>query len=199
MTPHHAARAAGRSDDDGGARRVKEYLPGHAPDLADPHPDDMTRRFVLGNVARASREAPPLVAIGMNPSHAALSRADRTVNRLIEAGVRHGYAGWVMLNLYPERSPKPIALSAYDRELSALNCAAIEQVLARFDVREVLGAWGNMPHPTLQRARADVQAVLGRLGVRVFTWDPLTNQGNPRHLSPPGRPLPMLGPKVYLS
>ena len=46
--------------------------------------------FVLGNVARASREAPPLVAIGMNPSHAAQTRADRTVNRLIEAGVRHG-------------------------------------------------------------------------------------------------------------
>lgn len=37
------------------------------------------------------------------------------------------------------------------------------------------------------------------MSVRVFTWDPLTNAGNPRHPRPPGRPLPMLGPKRYLT
>lgn len=104
-----------------------------------------------------------------------------------------------MLNLYPERSPKPSALSAYDRELSARNCAAIEQVLLEHGVHEVLGAWGNMPHLTLRRAKPDVQALLDRMGVRVFTWDPLTKAGNPRHPSPPGRALAMLGPKTYLT
>jgi hypothetical protein len=104
-----------------------------------------------------------------------------------------------MLNLYPERSPKPSALSDFDPVLSAQNCVAIEQVLLRHNIVEVLGAWGNMPHRTLKRAKLDVQALLTRMGVRVFTWDPLTAEGNPRHPSPPGRPLAMLGPKIYVT
>lgn len=174
-------------------------MPGHEPDFCEPDPEMPARRLALGNVARASKDAPPLVAIGMNPSHASLNQADRTVNLLIEASVRHGYAGWMMLNLYPERSPKPSALSAYDPVLSALNCAAIERLLLAHGVSAVLGAWGNMPHPTLRRAKLDVQALLDGMGVRVFTWDPLTKEGNPRHPSPPGRALAMLGPKTYLS
>lgn len=176
-----------------------EYLAGHEPDFWDPDPGVDSHRFALGNASRASTGAPPLIAIGMNPSHAAETQADRTVNRLIEASVRRGYSGWVMLNLYPERSPRPSQLSTYDPALSALNCAAIEQVLLRHGTTEVLGAWGNMPHRTLKRAKLDVQALLDRMGVKVFTWDPLTQEGNPRHPSPPGRPLPMLGPKVYVS
>ncbi|GHD51705.1 DUF1643 domain-containing protein [Mycetocola manganoxydans] len=175
-----------------------EYPPGHDPDFWEPDPGVQSHRFALGNTSRSSAGAPPLIAIGMNPSHAREAQADRTVNRLIEASVRHGYAGWVMLNLYPERSPKPSQLSAFDAALSALNCAAIEQVLLRYGATEVLGAWGNMPHRTLKRAKTDVVALLDQMGVRLFTWDPLTNKGNPRHPSPPGRPLAMLGPKQYL-
>lgn len=90
-----------------------------------------------------------------------------------------------MLNPYPERSPKPSQLSAYDAGFSALNCAAIEQVLVRHGATEVLGARGNMPHKTLKRAKLDIRALLDRLCVRVFTWDSLTKQGDPRHPSPP--------------
>lgn len=176
-----------------------KYLPGHEPDLWEPDPAASSHRFALGSVSRASAGAPPLIAICMNPSHASATQADRTVNRLIEASVRHGYAGWIMLNLYPERSPKPCGLSVYDAGLSALNCAVIEQVLLRHGATEVLGGWGNMPHRTLKLAKLDVQSMLDRMGVRVFTWDPLTKQGNPRHPSPPGQPLLMLGPKVYMS
>lgn len=175
------------------------YQSGQEPDFWEPDPGVPAHRFALGNVSRASAGAPPLIAIGMNPSHAAETQADRTVNRLIEASLHHGYAGWIMLNLYPERSPKPSKLNDFDAALSALNCAAIEQVLLRYGATEVLGAWGNMPHRTLKRAKTDVQALLDRMGVRVFTWDLLTNEDNPRHPSPPGRPLPMLGPKRYLA
>lgn len=175
------------------------YPPGHEPDFWEPNPGLPSHRFALGSASRSSAKSPPLIAIGMNPSHAGEMQADRTVNRLIEASVRHGYSGWIMLNLYPERSPKPSQLSAFDPALSALNCAAIEQVLLRHDATEVLGAWGNIPHRTLKRAKIDVQALLDQMGVRLFTWDPMTNQGNPRHPSPPGRPLPMLGPKQFLT
>ncbi len=174
-----------------------EYHLGHEPDFWEPDPGVASHRFTLGKVAGSG--GTPLVVIGMNPSHAAETRADKTVNRIIKASEHHGYAGWIMLNLYPERSPKPSELSAYDPTLSAQNCAAIEGVLLRHGVTEVLGGWGNMPHPTLKRAKLDVQTMLTRMGVRVFTWDPLTTEGNPRHPSPPGRPLAMLGPKVYVT
>lgn len=176
-----------------------KYAPGHEPDFWEPNPGVDSHRFALGNVAKVAAGTQPLIVIGMNPSHAEKSQADRTVNRIIEASERHGYTGWVMLNLYPERSPKPSKLLPFDPTLSASNCTAIEQVLLRHSATEVLGAWGNAPHATLRRAKLDLEAMLNRMQVRVFTWDRSTKSGNPRHPSPPGRPLPMLGPKVYLT
>lgn len=35
--------------------------------------------------------------------------------------------------------------------------------------------------------------------VRADTFDALLKTGNPAHPHPPGRPLPMLGPKRYLT
>ena len=150
-------------------------------------------------LSESSEASPPLVAIGMNPSHARESESDRTVNRLIYAAQWHGYSGWLMLNLHPERSPKPSALSEYDPTLSAANCVAIERAMLLCGATEVLGAWGNTPHRTLRRARADVETLLARMAVRILTLDGLTVRENPRHPHPPGRPLPMLGPKKYLA
>jgi len=174
------------------------YPIGDEPDFWDPDPSERTHRFALGNVARVTPGAPPLVAICMNPSHASEREADRTVLRIVAASHQHGYPGWIMLNVYPQRSPKPKELSPYDPGLSAANCAAIERVLTRFGVASVLAGWGNLPHRTLKAGQADVARLLSRLGVEAFTLDALTKHGNPRHPSPPGRPLPMLGPKIVL-
>lgn len=176
------------------------YPAGQEPDFLDPDPGNDDYRFALGRIAESSPEAPPLVVIGMNPSHARESRSDATVNHVINVAVRDGYSGWLMLNLYPERSPKPSELDPYEAELSAANCEAIERVLLQLGTTEVLAGWGNMGgSATLKLARPDVVALMTRMGVRLFTLDPLTNEGNPRHPHPPGRPLPMLGPKKYLS
>lgn len=135
----------------------------------------------------------------MNPSHAREDQSDKTINRLIQASEELGYAGWIMLNLYPERSPKPSALAPFDLALSAANRDAIARVLARYGATEVLGAWGNLTNSTLRQAKLDLLPMLAGLGVRMFTLDPLTAAGNPRHPSPQGGFLPMLGPKVYLT
>ncbi|WP_241984248.1 DUF1643 domain-containing protein [Cryobacterium sp. Hb1] len=150
-------------------------------------------------MARATPKSSPLIAICMNPSHAREDQSDKTINRLIKASEDHGYAGWIMLNLYPERSPKPSALSVFNPALSAANVIAITQVLTRFGVTEVLGAWGNLPHATLRQAKLTVLPILAGLGVRVFTLDLPTKDGNPRHPNPQGSYLPMLGPKAYLT
>ena len=176
------------------------YVAGQEPDFADPDPGNDEYRYALGRIAVSSPAAPPLIVIGMNPSHARESRSDATVNHMINVAMRDKYSGWLMLNLYPERSPKPSELGDYDAELSAANCEAIERILSRLGTTEVLAAWGDMGgSATLKRARPDVVALLARMGIRLFTLGPLTNEGNPRHPHPPGRPLPMLGPKVYLS
>lgn len=176
------------------------YPVGQEPDFWDPVPGHPGHRFALGRISGSTPAAPPLIAIGMNPSHAREDQSDKTINRLIKASTDlDSYSGWLMLNLYPERWPKPSALSEYDPELSAANCEAIERVLLHCGATEVLGAWGNIPHRTLKLARVDVLALLNRMGVRMFTLDPLTALGNPRHPHPPGRPLPMLGPKQYIS
>lgn len=175
------------------------YPVGQEPDFADPDPGNDDFRFALGRIGESSAEAPPLVVIGMNPSHARESRSDATVNHVIDVSTRE-HSGWLMLNLYPERSPKPSEFGDYEAELSAANCEAIERILTRLGTTEVLAGWGNMGgSATLKRARPDVVALMKRMGVRLFTLDPLTKKGNPPHPHPPGRPLPMLGPKVYLS
>ena len=54
-----------------------EYLTGHQPDFWEPDPGVQSHRFALGSAFSASAGAPPLIAIGMNPSHAAETQATR--------------------------------------------------------------------------------------------------------------------------
>lgn len=175
------------------------YPAGQEPDYWDPDPSVPGYRFALGRVSGSSPDAPPLIAVCMNPSHAREDRSDKTVNRLIEASEDHKYSGWIMLNLYPERSPKPSELGQFDATLSAENKEAIAKVLSLFNAMEVLGAWGDLQTETLRAAKRDLLPHLALLGVQVFTLDSLTTKGNPRHPSPRGSYLPMLGPKVYVS
>lgn len=175
------------------------YPADQEPDFWQPNPASATHRFALGRIGDCTPESPPLVVIGMNPSHARETESDKTVNHVINVSTRE-HSGWLMLNLYPERSPKPKALKSYDAGLSAANCEAIEHVLGLVGATEVLGAWGNMGGSvTLRRALPDVRALLDRMSVRAYTLDELLKTGNPAHPHPPGRPLPMLGPKRYLT
>lgn len=176
-----------------------QYLPGHEPTFWHPDPSERTHRFALGRAASSLPGSTPLVAVGMNPSHADEQVADKTVNRIIRASVEHGYSGWIMLNLYPERATNPKDLRPYDAKLSAANCGAIAEVLAEHRVTEVLGAWGGLAHAPIRRAKNDVLTQLAALGVRLFSWDPPTSAGEPRHPTPSTGPLAMLGPKRYLS
>lgn len=58
---------------------MTDYLSSHEPDFREPDHSASSHRFALGSASKASSGAPPLFAIGMNPSHAAETQADRTV------------------------------------------------------------------------------------------------------------------------
>lgn len=175
------------------------YPAGQEPDFWEPNPADSSHRFALGRINECSADSPPFVVIGMNPSHARDTESDRTVNHVIDVSMRK-HSGWLMLNLYPERSPDPKLLGAYDARLSASNCEVIEHTLRLVGATEVLGAWGNMGgSKTLKAALPDVKALLNRKGVRIYTLDKLLITGNPPHPYPRTGALPMLGPKIYLT
>lgn len=179
--------------------RVVLYPQGSKATFWKPEPPHEKHRFVLGDDTGWSPGHPPLIALCMNPSRASDLVSDKTINRLIKASIDNGYGGWVMLNLYPERATDPKCLNDYDASLSRDNCAEIEAVIAKYQVTEILGAWGGGLKPTIRAAKRDVLARLTALDVQVFTWDTLTDDGNPRHPTPRTGPLPMLGPKVYLA
>ncbi len=173
-------------------RGARTYAHGLEPNFQLPEPAVPTHRFALGNV-REGTGSQPLVVIGMNPSHASGRWSDATINRVIQASIDRGYAGWLMLNLYPERSPSPAALGDYDAALSREHCDVLAALLERFHVTEVLIAWGNLTHPTLKRAKLDVLQVLADRGIRMFTYSDLTVQGEPRHPSPRRGGSPLSG------
>nr|WP_231716124.1 DUF1643 domain-containing protein [Arthrobacter zhangbolii] len=177
---------------------VIPYSPGHKPDLWDPDPEEQNHRFALGRVAGASTQNPPFITICMNTSFADQTQSDKTVNRLVRASTDNNHTGWMMLNLYPERATNASNLSPYDSKLSEMNCAVIEHQLRTFGLSEVLGAWGDLKHPTLQQAKVDVLDTLDQLGVALFTFDDLTARGNPRHPMQRRRELQMMGAKRYL-
>ena len=141
---------------------ARTYPVDDEPDLWMPMPGAFDRRYALGHIGACNRDHPPLTIIGMNPSYASEHWSDRTVNRLIELshilrsqdGER--YRGWLMLNIYPQRTSKPNLLDDYNNHLSNLNCDAIRYLLPELGVDSVLGAWGDLgghqgrPNPTLK-------------------------------------------------
>lgn len=179
-------------------KRSIAYPAGQEPDLWLPNPEETGHRFVLGKVEHASSARPPFAAICMNPSRANRTEADLTVNTLICASLDNGYSGWMLFNLYPERATNAADLSAFDPALSAQNCDAIEQLLGRFGVEEVLAAWGGLKHRTLTLAKTDVLHLLDRIGVWLYTFDGLTKSHEPRHPTPRGSALQLKGNKRRL-
>ena len=120
------------------------------------------------------------------------------MSNVVAASIQLGYAGWVMLNLYPDRASSPASLSAFNQNLSIANCAVITQFLTRHGISEIWGAWGDIPNPTIRRAKPAVLQALSSLGARVFYFGELTAKSEPRHLNPRGPKLDVTAPKHYL-
>lgn len=161
-----------------------KYPRGAKPNFTRPKAEKASYRYALGRVKKGGN---PLVVLGMNPSHANMKRSDRTVNRIIRASEELGHDGWVVLNLYPERSANPQELSRFDKRLSKKNVDAIVKRLHRLGVTRVLGAWGNLRHPTLKKAKNDVLKAMKKHDIDVYYYGDLTGKGNPRHPNPRGR------------
>ena len=147
---------------------------------------DESCRYVLANGGQK-----PLVVIGVNPSTANESKSDHTMRKVMGFAERNGYDGFVMLNLYPQRSTDFSGVHGErNEELHQKNLEAIRSFFETHNQLDVLAAWGENigKRSYLKDCLRDIVSVLQE-GERRVTWmqiGALTNTGHPRHPSCPG-------------
>ena len=101
---------------------------------------DNTARFTLGELGMRN-----LVVFGVNPSTATDQIFDQTIRRIKGYSRTHGYEGWLMLNLYPQRATNPKGLHMeVDLRLHAENMEQIAQALALAQDFTLCAAWGQV-------------------------------------------------------
>lgn len=130
--------------------------------------------------------SPMLHIFGLNPSTATQEKSDTTVAKVEEVARRHGYFGFVMLNLYPVRATDYNGLpDTPEPEAVESNLAAIAEILRGAQSPAIWAAWGQ---PILARSYFAssaklIEARLRRLAPNWLHFGSLTAGGHPRHPS----------------
>lgn len=99
--------------------------------------DDNKARFVLGEPGENS-----LVCIGVNPSTATPDRLDNTLRTVKKLSVQHGFDGWIMLNLYPQRATNPNDMHEERNTSLHLENLRNAQDVFTFGHTTIWAAWG---------------------------------------------------------
>jgi len=158
------------------------------PDL---YEGDDIARFILGKKGKR-----PLVVFGINPSNANKQQSDRTINRVIQLSQQHGFDGWIMLNLYPQRNKDPKKLhKVCDQRLHEENIHFISLILSDYPEAVLCAAWGNNieNHQFLRQCLRDIQALTDKSH---FVWKsigPLGKKEHPKHPLYLPSSLPLIG------
>ena len=151
---------------------------------------DMGARFLLG-----TRGDNPLIVFGVNPSTAVCVDGDPTIRKVRKVAERIAYSelymkkscsGWIMLNLYPQRTSKPRELPRDEserRDYIDANEAVIKCVLDHYEDALLLAAWGNNVNLSKRNYLKQCRDRIIELANN-RNWlcvDELTIKGNPRH------------------
>ncbi len=126
----------------------------------------------------------PLVVIGLNPSTANEAKADPTMTRVMGLAERNGFDGFVMLNLYPQRTTDPAGLdSELNDALHQENLRQIKEAVKDINEPTVLLAFGNNIglRPYLKTCLRDIVTAMADKRPHYVSVGTPTNWGNPRH------------------
>lgn len=127
----------------------------------------------------------PLVVLGINPSTADDVRPDRTMTRVCGFAENMGFDSFVMLNVYPLRTPKIEELPAeIDSNLHEQNISHIVEEISKIENPSILVAYGNSisKKKYLRLCLKDILKELTQFkGAKFIQLGDLTNEGNPRH------------------
>ncbi|MCX5495760.1 DUF1643 domain-containing protein [Kaistia dalseonensis] len=142
------------------------------------------------SLRRRWADGPCVAWCGLNPSRADGSIDDPTMLREMGFSFRWGFGSLVKVNVYPFRSPSPVALAEWRKRLGrndiVLRDAAERAAAAIAGCDLFIAAWGNGAEPDdLARWLAMVERALGC----PIAWHCLgTNaDGSPRHTLSRGR------------
>lgn len=140
-----------------------------------------TARYVMGHF-----ESNPLCVIGLNPSKATLERLDVTVSKVKKFAENMHFDGWIMLNIYPQRSTNPDHIhKRRNKNLTKENCDSIYQVLKSIPQPTIWAAWGNLidTRPYFKKCLEEIDVKIKSLEPKWIRVGDLTKQGHPRHPS----------------
>jgi hypothetical protein len=139
---------------------------------------DNTARFVLGIDGKN-----PLVCFGINPSTACPDCPDKTLQRVEKYAYHNGFDGWIMLNIYPQRTTKTKNLDKKcNYNLHDENMKWIQKILMRKQLY-IWAAWGNAISSRLYLSHTcfnDIKTIIDKYHcnlMRLF----LTSKKNPSH------------------
>ena len=139
-------------------------------------------RYTLGK--KGTR---PFVCFGVNPSTATPERLDPTVASIARFAKDHGYDGWLMLNLYPQRATNPDKMhKKFQPILHRENLHWIRHYLHRFSQKSqvhVWCAWGTLieKRPYLLQCLSDIHDGISSFNLEYYTRGSQSKNGHPHH------------------
>lgn len=143
------------------------------------HDGQNAKRYALGVLSSRN-----VLFIGVNPNTANDQVHDMTTRKIIKFGIKNGYEGWLLANLYPTRSLSPHDLpETYDNDLRSLNQTIITALTQRFSIQHICCCWGNAIkiRPYLYESlQALVQSQTNSTFLKLGS---LTKEGHPKHPS----------------
>lgn len=143
---------------------------------------DSHNRFLLGE--RGSRN---LIAIGLNPSSADAQELDPTSKNIKALALQNDCDGWFLLNLYPQRTPKPKNLPTKPNSvLMRENLHFINSFLTQNkSVAKIVFCWGNfIDHLPYLRESRDALFQLAKQQAWPCYSMGITQRCHPIHPSP---------------
>ena len=138
-----------------------------------------TLRFAFGKNGKK-----PLVVIGLNPSTANELAPDRIINKVMGIAEGAKLDGFIMLNLYPQRSTDPNKMDIQiNTEYHKKNLEMIEEVLRGMDDIQVLVGYGDNigKRPYLKQCMREIVPIISKFNPRWLKTGDITKLGHPRH------------------
>lgn len=85
-----------------------------------------------------------LVVVGLNPSTATPEKLDPTIKTIRKIVEKENLNGWIMINLYPMRTPNPNELPfTMDEKIAKKNIEVIKWIVQKYMIGRVYAAWGS--------------------------------------------------------
>lgn len=167
------------------AEMMKYVYPFLKDDMFLNHPDtpegwlyigDDKVRYALGEPGRYN-----LLITGLNPSTATPWKPDPTIKRIRKVMEEGKYDGWIMINLYPKRTPNPEKLpKTINRPLADANQAVISVVKEICFIGAVYAAWGTNIEKR-EYLWDECQRIVDILGDLPWYSRGVTKCGHPKH------------------